>query len=75
MKFMKHIVADMDESLVQRCLICGETICDYTNTMYPKGTPSPQGYAAGNVYVSQNRNPTISMIAEPTEHDIENCKP
>lgn len=74
MKFTKHIVADMDESLVQRCLICGEAISDYTNTMQPYGTPAPKGFAAGNIYISNTNNPRISTIEEPTEYEIENCK-
>ena len=58
MKYIKHIVAEMDESLIQRCLICGEVISDYRNTMAPVGTVI-SGFPQGPVYVSDSKNPQI----------------
>jgi hypothetical protein len=71
--FTRHIVAEMDESMVQRCLICGIIISDYRNTMSPAGTPPPVGYAAGEVFVSEG-NPRISGISLIEGTEYENCK-
>lgn len=71
-KYKKHIVADMDNSMIQRCIICGEIISDYTNAMWPSGQSPPKGFGAGEVYISKGF-PTISTIQEP-EEGFENCK-
>ena len=63
----------MDESMVQRCLICGIIISDYRNTMSRAGTP-PAGYAAGEVFFSEG-NPRISGISLIAGTEYENCKP
>lgn len=71
--FYRHTVLSM-EGLVQKCIICGETISDYRNTMAPEGTPPPQGFAAGIVYVSDG-NPVITQIADPApENQVIDCK-
>lgn len=75
MKFTKHIVADMDASMVQRCLICGTVINDYRNLVQASGSPVPKEYAAGEVFISDTNNPRISTIQEPTDYFIEDCTP
>jgi len=74
MKYIKHLVVEMDESMVQRCLICGSTISDYRNTMWPSGQNPPTGYPAGEVFVSFGTNPTISCTELGEGETSENCK-
>lgn len=72
--YIKHIVTDIDKSMIQRCIICGEIINDYTNAMWPQGQKSPKGYSAGNVYVSKNINPTIYLTDLVIgDNEFENC--
>lgn len=72
--YIKHIVADMDESIIQGCLICGEIINDYSNVMWPQGQEPPKGYPAGNVYISKNTNPTIFLTDSVLgNNEFENC--
>lgn len=57
-KFIKHIVGEFDhETMSQSCIICGETICDYSNACWPIGQPPPSGWAAGALYI-HGKNPT-----------------
>lgn len=73
MNFTQHQVAEMDSTMVQRCLICGEVISDYRGMIGPIDNPLPQGYAPGAVYVSNTRNPRITTIQEPDNY--QKCKP
>lgn len=63
--YIKHTVVDMDESMVQRCVLCGEVISDYRNSIAPEGTPPLKGWAAGDIYVSERKNPRTTMTVEP----------
>lgn len=51
-KYIKHTVGEMDEDMVQRCVICGEIISDYRNAMVPAGQKLPKGFEPGIIYVS-----------------------
>lgn len=72
MEYIKHIVAEMDESLIQRCLICGEVISDYRNTMAPAGTVI-SGFTQGPVYVSDSKNPQIYCTELSEGETAKNC--
>ena len=74
MKFVKHYVTDMDESMVQNCIFCGETISDYRNTMQPIGQPAPRGFPLGDVFVSDTKNPKIFVRELPAEDEFEKCQ-
>jgi hypothetical protein len=78
MELTKHIVAEMDESMVQRCIIFGEVISDYRNCSYLLDQGPPKGYSAGAVYVSNTKNPQIFLTeAAMSEKDFEmvkNCR-
>lgn len=56
--YTKHYVIDMDESMVQNCIYCGEIISDYRNAMIPRGQLIPKGFPTGDVFVLKG-NPTI----------------
>lgn len=73
MDIIKHIVIDMDESMVQRCIICGEVISDYTNTMKPKGDPMPKGFPSGDVYVIKGKGFTTSSTVLKENETFKNC--
>jgi hypothetical protein len=73
MKFTQHQVLEMDSTMVQRCLICGEVISDYRGLMGPIDNPLPQGYAPGAVYKSDIGNPRITTIQQPEQ--FQKCKP
>lgn len=70
-KFTHHVVADMDESMVQRCVICGFVVSDYRNVMCPAGSPPSRGFDAGSIFVSGG-NPRITTIQPP--EDYVDCK-
>ncbi len=72
-EFVKHYVNDMDESMVQNCIFCGETINDYRNTMWPLSQPAPKGFGAGEVYISKG-NPTILTVILKEGTPFKNCK-
>lgn len=57
MDYIRHIVSELDETGVQRCIICGEIINDYRNLMWIKEDGPPKGFAPGVVIASSARNP------------------
>ena len=70
-KYIRHQVVEMDESMVQRCVLCGEVISDYTNCMYPIEQGPPVGWGAGSVYILPG-NPTLFKIfLSPGEEFLE----
>ena len=72
--FIKHQVVDMDESMIQNCVLCGEEICDYSNASWPSGQGAPKGYPAGSVFVSIQTSPQ-QFTREISDRDTyENCK-
>jgi hypothetical protein len=72
--YKKHIVSEMDETMIQRCIMCGEVISDYSHTAWPAGQSPPKGWAAGVVYVMPGC-PTIMTTEIPENADFDNCKP
>lgn len=66
MKFFKHIIGETDETGDQRCLICGESIWDFAGV--------PSGRPAGEVYVSEDKWPTIFTRNLKEGDTSENCK-
>lgn len=75
MRFIRHVVNDMDSSMVQKCIACGKVISDYRNAMWPSGQQAPKGFPAGEVYVSSGGNPTIySATLEQGQVSL-NCTP
>jgi hypothetical protein len=71
-QYVEHHVNDMDETLLQRCVLCGEIITDYRNIMYRVEDGPPAGFRAGPVYVS----PGITTLSEPDvyEHCTDGAK-
>lgn len=70
--FIKHHTGELDESMMQRCIFCGEVISDYRNVMYPKEQGPPKGFAAGDIYVRKG-NPKITTTIEPSDEQIIAC--
>lgn len=68
-KYIKHEVVEMDENMIQRCVVCGCIISDYRNCAWPSDQSPPSGFVAGSVYVSGG----ITTLSEPD--DFESCKP
>lgn len=52
--YTEHIVNEMDESMVQRCVLCGEVIEDYNGCSWPANQDPPTGWPAGSVFVMKN---------------------
>lgn len=73
MNYTRHIVADMDESMIQCCIICGKVINDYRNVMVSPPTTKLQGYAAGEIYQS-GYNPEHTTTIPPKNVTINHCK-
>ncbi len=64
MTYIKHYVNDMDDSMIQYCIYCGEIINDYRGVMYEKEFGPPQGFDAGNIFVRAGF-PRILTTIEP----------
>jgi hypothetical protein len=74
-KIIRHVVTEMDDEMIQRCVICGEIICDYSRgVMYPATQEPPKGWAAGDLYI-QGKNPTVYSTTIGDDEDFEDCKP
>lgn len=71
MTYTKHH-AGSPEGLVQRCILCGEAICDYTNAM-GEGQWRPAFWEEGEIYVSVSKNPTITITSYPEGDIVLNC--
>lgn len=64
--YVQHVVTEMDETRLQRCVICGEVITDYRQVLWASGDPGPIGFGAGRVYVRKGC-PTITTTITPDE--------
>ncbi len=62
--YKRHVVTDMDETQVQRCVLCGQVISDYRGAMVPDGMQMPKGFASGDVYVREG-NPRMTQTDAP----------
>lgn len=71
-EYIKHFVNDMDESMVQHCILCGVIISDYRDAMYPSWQEPPKGFATGNVFVFKGNPTTITTILSE-EDKFKNC--
>ena len=69
--YVKHQVINMDESMVQNCVLCGECISDYRNAMWPQNQKPPTGWPAGAVFVLKQGSVT-NYISETTWDDKNN---
>jgi len=67
MKTIRHIAGEMVNG-IQRCIICGEVICDYTNTLTPSEQPPLKGWPEGDIFISGN----MTTIFPPDK--FENCE-
>ena len=63
MNITRHVVAEMDESMIQKCVICGAIIIDNRNLMFHIKDGPPKGFPAGNLYVSTG-NPKMYFTEE-----------
>lgn len=70
MKYIRHIVSEMDESLIQHCILCSEVIANYQNVHYI-GEP-PKGFAAGPVYIT-NGNPKFFTTSVDDNDVVIDC--
>lgn len=74
--FTVHTVTDMDESMIQHCVICGDVISDYSNAMWPIDTDRPKGFPAGFVYISNTQPKILTRQLGSGEADkIIRCRP
>lgn len=74
MKYLRHQVVKMDESMVQCCVICGEVICDYRNVgrafsitssgVLKEDKWNPSGFNEGSVYISLERYPMKTCLID-----------
>lgn len=72
---IEHQVVEMDESMIQRCVICGQVISDYNGCMQPAGSPPIKGFPVGRVYVTKDGlNPTIYKTELDPFDPVEPCK-
>lgn len=73
MIYTKHIAGEFKD-MKQNCVICGLEICNYEHAMWEQGSNPPQGWPAGEVYISSSRNPTIFLTTEPAGEIIVDCE-
>ncbi len=60
--FIKHYVNDMDESMIQSCIYCGEVINDYRGVMYEIAFGPPKGFGAGDIFIKDGFPKCITSI-------------
>lgn len=72
-QYIKHQVEDMDESMIQKCTVCGAMISDYRNVMCAEGDRVVNGFGAGEVYVSKG-NPVITTKILGENETAIDCK-
>ncbi len=72
-EYIKHVVVDMDESMVQNCVLCGETICDYRGAVWPIEQSSPKGWGSGDVFLSVKKNPTMMTSVLSNQDTFKPC--
>jgi hypothetical protein len=71
-KIIRHIVSEMDENMIQRCIMCGEIIFDYSNAAWPAEQEPPRGFAPGQLFI-QGKNPTSFFNELPDNENYEDC--
>lgn len=73
-KIIRHVVAEMDDDMIQRCVICGKIICDYSGgVMYPADHEPPKEFPAGEIFI-QGKNPTVYFNTIGENDQFEDCK-
>jgi len=73
-KYTRHIAGEMD-GLVQRCVLCGQIICDYRGAMvYPPSAEPPKGWEPGEIFISVKTNPTHIVSQVFDEDEVESCQ-
>jgi len=74
--YKQHYVTEMDETMIQRCVFCGEIITDYRNASYPLEQGKPKGFSEGFVFISNTKNPQIfkTVTTLYTSDPTEKCK-
>jgi hypothetical protein len=70
--FIRHIVKDMDNSLIQKCELCGEIISDYRFSEQPIGDEPPRGFPSGSVFLTKG-NPVFYTVILSPEDTFEDC--
>ncbi len=70
--FVKHFVDNMDETLVQACVLCNEIISNSQDAVFPEGYQVPRGFAEGDIFISRG-NPDIYTKRLPKNSSFENC--
>ena len=63
-EYTSHFVTEMDESMIQRCIYCGELISDYRGSMTPEGQGTIRGFD-GKIFVSKGGSWTNITTIEP----------
>lgn len=72
--YTKHLVSEMENG-IQKCLVCGEVIFDYSKgAFYPEPEETPKGFAAGVLYISTQTNPTVFVQKVNEDDQITLCK-
>lgn len=73
MKYIEHNLGEYKDG-IQRCVVCGEIIFDYTNTISPSiDTIEEMGWREGEFYASVG-NPSTMLSNRPTDGTITKCK-
>lgn len=70
---VRHIAGEMVD-LVQRCVICGYVILDYTNSPYYVGGGELKGFREGEVFITHSEGFRGASIVAPENIDVTDCK-
>ncbi len=70
--YVKHQVVKMDDSKVQRCVICGKVIADYNNVMV-SDNGKIEGWKEGEIYIKDGQ-PIVITTIEPKGEIIVECE-
>ena len=70
--YIKHVAGPFTDK-IQRCVICGEVINDYTNARWPAGQPAPTGFPEGDLYITDKGNPKTYTQTIDEFDTFDNC--
>jgi hypothetical protein len=61
------------DNYIQRCVICGEIIFDYSQACWPSGQIAPKGFSPGELFI-EGVNPKSFYGTIEDGVDFKNCK-
>lgn len=77
MNYIKHFIGEMDDHKIQRCILCGEVLVDYSSAYSRDGKINP--WESGSIYFSTGNPQNIIseyglQYCDTSKMNIIDCK-